>query len=297
MASKDYDDLLHSFMNNSAKAYEPYFSNAQEEKGDNDMAVKTVNPDRPKKITIFFEIIAALAAIFTIIGFVINYTIDFALTTKENGNYTEYVFNKSGMDIKNANATLYYIVEFPINNSEESISYLYKSLTSSYDSGDCVFQYKLPVNHNEEIFCEALSYMYYDMSNPYNIPKLSTYIKIDYEISLIPNIPLSKWYRVEYESNTRYLYPHMRKPIKEVIGFYDENRYINLLDFYNKNKASLEYPSANNEEITYITSEKSIDNMIEWINETRVKPLTKIEEDDLMARYEHHANLQEYENE
>jgi len=28
-----------------------------------------------------------------------------------------------------------------------------------------------------------------------------------------------------------------------------------------------------------------------------MKPLTKIEEDDLMARYEHHANLQEYENE
>lgn len=281
-------------MNNASKAYEPYFSNNQEEKGDNDMPVRTNGGQ--KKITIFFEVLAAIAAIATIIGFVINYTIDFALTTKTEGNYTEYVFNKSGMDIKNANSTLYYIVEFPINDSEDSVDYLYKSLTSIYDSSNCTFRYELPVDYSETVFCEALSYMYYDTANPYNIPKISTYIKVEYEISLIPNIPLSKWYRVSYEKDTRYLYPHNRKTIKRIVDSYDENQYLNLLDFYNKNKGDLGYASSNNEEITFVTNEKSIDDMIEWINANRVKPLTKIEEDELTEIYKYHANLQEYEN-
>lgn len=295
MVSYDYDDLLESFMNNSSKAYEPYFNNNQEEESDN-MSLKTVGTTVRRKIAVFFEVLAAIAAVFTIIGFIINYNIDFALTTKTEGNYTEYIFSKSGMDIKNANATLYYVAEFPVNESKDSIDYLYESVTSNYDSSNCTFRYEFPVNHNETIFCEALSYMYYDTANPYNIPKISTYIKVEYEISLIPNIPLSKWYRVSYEKDTRYLYPHNRKTIKRIVDSYDENQYLNLLDFYNKNKGDLGYASSNNEEITFVTNEKSIDDMIEWINANRVKPLTKIEEDELTEMYKYHANLQEYEN-
>lgn len=55
MASKDYDDLLQSFMNNSAKAYEPYFSNAQEEKGDNDRQLKPLILTDQKRLLSFLK--------------------------------------------------------------------------------------------------------------------------------------------------------------------------------------------------------------------------------------------------
>ncbi len=299
MASNDYDDLLETFMTNSSKIYNSSSSanqensNAQEEKGDNMSKYRTSGGRN--KIAIFFEVIAAIAAIVTIIGFTINYTIDFALTTKTEGNCTEYVFSKSGMDIKNASATLYYIVEFPINDSDDSIDYLYNSLTTSYDSSNCTFRYEIPVDYNEKVLCEAFGYMYYDTTNPYNIPKLSTYIKVEYEIALLPNVPLRKWYRVSYEKDTRYLYPHNRKYVNKVIDYYDENQYTNLMDFYNKNKADLGYISSSDEEIMVIPINKNIDDMIAWINETRVRPLSKTEKEGLVALYKYNANLEDYE--
>lgn len=273
--TNEYDDLLESFLNDSNTVY-------FDSKCGDDEVKKTnyQNSVKNKGKLSFGHIITIIVPIITLITFMLTYYfVDFTLVYNENT--TCYELYEHGTTIKNAHSIMYYIVEFNTEDDSETLDYIYDAFYSDYNNVSSLFTFDVSEELCEKVFCEAMSYMYLDTSEPYNAPKIRRFVQVNYEIIFLPNITFTKWYEIR-GNNTKLIFPFISRNIKKTLKNYNETSDNHSLFQFYYNYIS----KKNNSNQEDVLIKNDIDELLSWINKTRAQPLNSNEESKLYEFYE-----------
>lgn len=278
MSSNNYDDLLETFMNQSSKAYENNYSD------DNNKETITVKKKKEWGKSFFIAVIVPLMCLFlAIIDIIPGIRADFSMQYVEDTS--SYVIIEQGSDIKNSNADLFIVVVFHNRAGDNEYIYLYNcNYSAKYDQLNRTYTFEILREDVERIFCEAMSYLYYDTSDMNFYPEIRFYFHVNYDLAHFPIHKWRKWCKYENGETNDILNFVFDKDVR-CIKSTNEQYNISLLEFYKSISHNID-ENIQGDTVYDFEIPENIDELIIWINNNRVKKLTSKEESRIRENYE-----------
>lgn len=278
MSSKNYDSLFEKFINQSSKVCESnYFD-------DTDKEPITVKSKKEWGKSFLLAVIAPLLSVLiALIDIVPGIRADFSMQYVEDAN--SYMIIEQGSDIKNSSADLYIAVVFHNRTGDNEYVYFYNcDYSAKYDQLNRTYTFEILKDDVEQIFCEAMSYLYYDTSDMNFYPDIRFYFHVNYDLA---HFPIHKWRRwCKYENGEtndilNFMFDKNVRDIKSIDTQYN----ISLLDFYKSISTKID-ENILGDSVYDFEPPENINELITWINNNKVKKLTSKEEIRIRENYE-----------
>ncbi|MCH5198344.1 MAG: hypothetical protein J1E34_05500 [Oscillospiraceae bacterium] len=279
MSSKNYNDLLESIMYQTLENTESsYCYDTDKEK----TTVKTKKKEWGKSFFILV-IVPLFSLLIGLIDLVTGISADFSMQYVENSE--SYVILEQGSDIKNSSADLFLMVVFHDRSGDNEYVYLCDyNYSAKYDQINRTYTFEISKENVEQIFCEAMSYLYYDTSDMNFYPEIRFYFHVNYDLSHFPIHKWRKWCKYENGETKDVLNFMFNKDIKNIKSV-NERYDISLLEFYKSISHSLD-ENILGDTVYDFEIPKNIDELITWISDNKAKKLTSKEEIRIRENYE-----------